>query len=257
MHVTARLRIDSIRIGGRDIVNGYSIHRHIVAKLRINGPERRIDDFHPFDAYVLATDRLDERRTEETAVQRSMPVFVCLGGNLRHIICLLKHGLIFVDVTLAIIPQVNQDLEEFVPPGLALSIKSSFSFDGDIFGIDGIDKRTETLHHHSLVTHLHKGQVVIKIRRKEQGRSSFQLQRNVALQVNRTRQIPSGRKEQRTASLLLQAFDGTVDKSGVDSLAIRLGTCLLHVDTFGPRQGRHRKQQNHGQKVFKHSLYKI
>lgn len=68
VYVLTRLRVDAVRIGGRHIVDGNALNGHIIAKLRIYGPKGRVDNLHALYPYILATDGMYERGTEETTV---------------------------------------------------------------------------------------------------------------------------------------------------------------------------------------------
>ena len=139
MYIPAGLRIDSIRVGRRDIIYRDSFDSHIVTKLRINSPKRRIDNFHSFNLHLLATNRLNERRAEKTTLQSADIILIrlCIDGS--RIILSIPHRLIFINITHTIIFQVNHYTKELHPPLLTLTIQCTFSLDSDIFRINRID----------------------------------------------------------------------------------------------------------------------
>ena len=227
-------------------MDGHAVDRHVVTKLRVDRPERRVDDFHSFDADVLAADGLDERRAEEAAVKRAVPVLIGLGSDFFHVIFFFEQGLVFVDIPLPVVAQVDKHFEEFVPPGFALSVEGSLAFDGDVFGIGRINQRAETLHHHSFMAYFDERQVVVKICRKQQCGSGFQFQRDVAFQADRSGEVTSGREEERAPAFAGQPFDGRVDESRVDGRPVGDGSCLLHVDAFGQSRCRDGQEHDYG-----------
>ena len=232
MYIPAGLRIDAVRIGRGYIMNGHSLHLHVFTELGIHRPERRVDDLHPLYLHVLATNRLDKRRTEKTTLQCTDVVLVCFSIDSRCIICLVPHRLILIHILHAIVAQINHHTKKLHPPLLSLPVQRTFTFDCYIFRIHGINQRLETLHHYSLMTHLHKGKIIIEAIRKQQSGSRLQLQSDVALHPDASRQISAGRKKKGTATVRVQAVDGRIDKFGIQRLSIHLRSCFQHIYTF-------------------------
>lgn len=95
-------------------MDGNAFNGHIIAKLRVYGPEGRVDNLHALYPYILATDGMYERGTEEATVQCAVPVFVGFGVKGFQVVFLLEHGLVLVDVSLAVVPEVYKDAENSV-----------------------------------------------------------------------------------------------------------------------------------------------
>ena len=213
-------------------MNGYTLHRNVIAKLRIDSPEGRVNDFHSLNLHILAAQRLNEWRTEKASLQRVYIIFVRFGVQCFRIIGLVPHGLVFIDVSHTVVLQVNHDTEKLHPPFFALTIESTFSFYGNILGIYRINKRRKTLHHHPFVTHFHKRKVLVEIIGKEQCGTGFQLQRDVTFHHDRTCEVATRGEKQRTTATLAKPVDGLVNQPGIERSTIRFGTCHTHVNTF-------------------------
>ena len=215
VYILTRLGVDAVRVGGRHIVDGNAFNGHIVAKFRIYSPEGRVDNLHALYPYILTTDGMYERRTEKATVQCAMPVFIGFSVKGFQVVFLLEHGLVLVDVSLAVISKVYQYTEKFSPPCLTLSIQSSFSLDGNIFCIHGVNQRLETFHHDSLMTHFHIREEVVKVLREFQGGSCFQFQSDVTFHVDGTGEISSCGEKEGSSTMGVQAVDGRINQCRV------------------------------------------
>ena len=232
VYVLTRLRVDAVRIGGRHIVDGNALNGHIIAKLRVYGPKGRVDNLHALYPYILATDGMYERGTEEATVQCAVPVFVGFGVKGFQVVFLLEHGLVLVDVSLAVVPEIYKDAEKFRPPCFALSVQCPFTLDGDVLCIHGINQRLETFHHDSLMTHFHIREEVVKVLREFQGGSCFQFQSDVTFHVDGTGEISSCGEKEGSSTMGVQAVDGGINQCCVQLPALHIGTCLLHIHTL-------------------------
>ena len=167
MYVPARFRIDAVRIGRRHIMNRHSCNHHIITKLRINCPERRIDNLHSFNTYSSATHRLNKRGTKKTTFQGAVPILIRFGVKCFHIIFPFPKRLIFIQLTHTVFLQIDINTEKFRPPCLSLTVECPFPFDCDVLGIHSGYQRRKTFHHHTFMPHFHKGQIIIEIVGKE------------------------------------------------------------------------------------------
>ena len=152
MNILAALRVDSVGIWRQRIVDCNAMNRYIVAEFRIHSPERRILDMDALNLNVLASHRLNERRSEEAILYILRPIHVCLSLYSLNIVGIFPHLLIFVcshDVSVA---NIKVNLEFLIPPSLSLSVDSTLALYRDVFAVNGINQRLESLHNNAFVT---------------------------------------------------------------------------------------------------------
>lgn len=160
VHVAARFGVDTVGVGRFGVDDRHPVDCDVVAKLGVDGPERRVGEFDTADAYVFRFVCLEEGRAEKTALES---VFVIIG-HFDVWVCLYPHLLVVVKAwQVALFVNGGDVVQRGVPPFFPLAVEHAPSFNGDVFHLVGVNQRAKAVHHHALPPHLHKRQVVVGV----------------------------------------------------------------------------------------------
>ncbi len=181
VHIFTGGGVDPIGIGRNGIFYGYTSDGDVLTKLGVDGPEGGVDNLDTLNADIVTADGLKKWGTEKTSLQGSMKVTIGKIIQGIHIVLPVPHWLVSVEIPHSVLAEILDDTVELIPPLLPLSVNGSSSLNGDVLLIHRIDEWGKALHQHTLISHLHKREIIFKTIGEEQRGSCFQLQSDVAL----------------------------------------------------------------------------
>ncbi len=225
----AALKIDAvgvrrIHVG---IAHGHIPHNDIFAPGRMHRPKRTEGKRHALNPHVFAIQKMQKARTDTVL----LPLIYARFNRPM------------------LLPGVIQILDArahtaHIPPGMPLPVKGSLAGHGNIMTLIGIQHRGIGIAAHALIQGIDRWQIQLLLLTEPNLAVLFQMELDSALQMNRSGQPASGRKNDAAAALLCHRLNRRRNRFGIQNLAARLCPEIanVHLALRNRGPGRHRKR---------------